>query len=318
MNATTVWLDFDGSPRLAKLLGNISAIVSGRGFLWTASDEGRTVECLEPVGTGWLLKRSFSIDGLLRGVPGRKNADEADIESLDFVDGRLWISGSHCSVRRKAADLGPDYPVSSTIEKRPSRRLLGSVEILENGTPVIPGVALPFRGKDTLRAMLAGNPHIQPFVDLPTKENGLDVEGIAVIGNRAFLGLRGPVIAGCAIVVEASLMDSGSRVDALKIHFLDLSGLGIRDLSHDGDALFVLAGPAGTASTPFRLYRWTPQPQREITRPACVYEWPVGDEHPEGMCALERDGKHGLLVVYDSPSPERVRGSRYAANWFVP
>ena len=31
---------------------------------------------------------------------------------------------------------------------------------------------------------------------IPSNDNGFDVEGLAVSGNRVFLGLRGPVLAG--------------------------------------------------------------------------------------------------------------------------
>ena len=39
-------------------------------------------------------------------------------------------------------------------------------------------------------------------------------------------------------------------------HFLDLGGLGVRDLSVDGDDLIVLAGPTMLLDGPVRLLRW--------------------------------------------------------------
>ena len=40
---------------------------------------------------------------------------------------------------------------------------------------------------------------------LPGKDNGLDVEGIAVAGPRVYLGLRGPVLRGWATIVEIAV-----------------------------------------------------------------------------------------------------------------
>jgi hypothetical protein len=105
--------------------------------------------------------------------------------------------------------------------------------------------------------------HIGPFVTrvlpdgtiqgIPSKDNGLDVEGLAVFGNRVFLGLRGPVLRGWTVVVELQVAEASSGVltlDALgswgmkaRRHFLQLGGLGVRDLVlHEKDC-FVLAGP---------------------------------------------------------------------------
>ena len=43
---------------------------------------------------------------------------------------------------------------------------------------------------------------------LPSKDNGLDIEGLAVLGNRVYLGLRGPVLRGRAIILELELEES--------------------------------------------------------------------------------------------------------------
>ncbi len=57
------------------------------------------------------------------------------------------------------------------------------------------------RGKD-LRDLLEDDEHLAPFLAIPGKDNGLDVEGIAVRGDRVLLGLRGPVLRGWALVLE--------------------------------------------------------------------------------------------------------------------
>src|SRR5262245_32018846 len=103
---------------------------------------------------------------------------------------------------------------------------------------------LPYSGDGSLRAVLAENEDLRPFVELPTKENGLDIEGFAIVGSKVLLGLRGPLLDGFATVVE---IGSAERLAIdpreLRLHLLDLGGLGVRDLARfDGDVI-ILAGP---------------------------------------------------------------------------
>ena len=37
---------------------------------------------------------------------------------------------------------------------------------------------------------------------IPGKDNGIDCEGLAVAGDRVFIGLRGPVLRGWAMIIE--------------------------------------------------------------------------------------------------------------------
>jgi hypothetical protein len=65
-----------------------------------------------------------------------------------------------------------------------------------------------------LTETLAGDNHLGPFLSfpLPSKENGFDIEELAVRGDRVFLGLRGPVLNGWAIIVEIGVEESDAGV----------------------------------------------------------------------------------------------------------
>lgn len=81
-----------------------------------------------------------------------------------------------------------------------------------------------------------------------------------------FLGLRGPVLRGWAVVLQLqpcdlsptylSLERSGPRRDLYRKHFLDLGGLGVRDVRCSGDDLLILAGPTMDLDGRVLLYRW--------------------------------------------------------------
>jgi len=95
----TIWLDYADAGAKPKFLPNVSAVAPAGDYLWTASDEIRTVECLEPDGQGYRLRRQFKLDELFPGLPGAEKELEADVEALDVAHGRLWICGSHSLTR---------------------------------------------------------------------------------------------------------------------------------------------------------------------------------------------------------------------------
>jgi hypothetical protein len=124
-------------------------------------------------------------------------------------------------------------------------------------------VAGDHRG-NTLTRLLREDPHLAPFVGLAGKENGFDVEGLAVAGDRLFLGLCGPVLRGWAVVLElrpdgdelALRRFDGRKRRRVRKHFPQLGVLGVRDLCLHGDDLLVLAGPTMDLDGPVRVLRW--------------------------------------------------------------
>jgi hypothetical protein len=311
-----VRLDYAAAGRKAKFLPNLSAVAAADEFLWTASDEMRTIECLARYRDGYRLHTQVSLDELFPGLPGGEAGHEADIEALDVSDGRLWVCGSHSLTRRshqKKASGGVD-PV---IHKRPSRRLLGALTLSRDGSGVTgPGHALPFRDAGSLRAVLGARPHIAPFMELPSKENGLDIEGLTVFRKKLYVGLRGPVVDNVAIIAELRLTAKFTVAQtSVFLHFIDLDGLGVRDLARSKDGILIVAGPVSGANGPFALLRWRPRRTANIQTPDHVMHFQSGTDHPEGVCALRRGNADGLLVVYDTKNPKRTSGTRYRADW---
>jgi len=275
----------------------------------------RTVECLEPHGQGYRLHRQFKLDELFPRLPGAEEELEADVEALDVAHGRLWVCGSH-SLTRRSRDK-TDRVIDPRVRERPSRRLLGSVELSKDGSGLVaPGKALPYDGAGSLRAMLGSLSHIAPFMDLPSKENGLDIEGLVTFRRKVYIGMRGPVVDNIALVAAIG-MTRNFIIDetGILLHFIDLGGLGVRDMARWGDGILILAGPVNGADSPFRLLQWTPRRTGKIQDPEKVQDLQPGADHPEGICALNRAGADGLIVLYDSKSGKRTAGTRYRADW---
>jgi hypothetical protein len=180
-----------------------------------------------------------------------------------------------------------------------------------------------------LTGLLREDEHLGPFLAIPGKDNGFDIEGLAVAGKHLLIGLRGPVLRGWAVVVEVALVEDVqpgrlrlAPVDEdghlYRKHFLDLQGLGIRDLCVQGKDILVLAGPTMDLDGPVTLFRWRggAEPGKDCVVPAAdlerVLELPFGRgvDHPEGIAlfASGKDGSEALLVVHDSASPSRQIG----------
>ncbi len=294
------------------LLTNLSGCAFDGKRLWTVSDEGGSLEQLVVDAEGFRLVKRYDLRELVPAIPGEP-ADELDLESIDAVGGRLHLCGSHCRVRRK-----PEQPdtVNPALRDRRSRRLLARFDIdPADGEPRRPR-HLPFTGDGSLRRLLEGDAFLGPFLDLPSKENGFDVEGLTVRGGRVLLGLRGPLLDGVAVAVDLDVR-SGSRITGYRLHFLDLHGLAVRELARVGEDVAIIAGPVGDAKGPFELFRWRPRETPEIQTVLRLHAF-GGGEKPEGCCALPWRGRDGLLVLFDSPAGERLDGTAYMADWIGP
>lgn len=313
----TVWLDYGAAGRKRKFLPNLSCVAAAGEHLWTASDEVRTIECLKPARGGYCLHSQLALDDLFPSLPGADTGDEADIEALCVADGTLWVCGSHSLTRRSRVKTNSNR-VAAKINKRRSRRLLAALPLKEDGGALgEPAQMLPIRGRGSLRTVLGATAHLKPFMALPSKENGFDIEGLAVVDKRIYVGLRGPVVENIAIIPEI-VLGRGFTLSArgVHLHFIDLAGLGVRDLTRWRGGLMILAGPVSSADGPFQLYHWRPRRLDTIQKPKMIHEFPVSVDHPEGICALVRNGAEGLLVLYDTTNTKRTPKPRYKADWF--
>lgn len=321
---------------------SLSAVALHDDDLWLAMDEGTGLDRLTRAEDGaFRTPATFPLVELL-DLPNRSGEDdEIDIEGLDIEGDMLWLVGSHTWTRGKPKD----DPFADLERIRPNlnRNLLACLPLLpEDGGrhgvpraadgatyPAAPGIArLPIGNKrGALAKALKKDAHIKRFIAIPAKENGLDIEGIAVLGNRVFLGLRGPVLRDYAVILELqtehaapgelALAPIGADGQPYRKHLLNLGGNGVRDLHRNGEELLILAGPTAGIDGRCHVWRWREacavQGQSFIDddpRLARILHLPVGDggDHPEGIALLPGSSGRELLVVYDSPLPERCLG----------
>ncbi|HEX2559644.1 DUF3616 domain-containing protein [Phenylobacterium sp.] len=331
----------EGQPHPAH---DISAAARIGDTLFLGADECADLEVLDLVGEDFAAHRRIRL-GEAFDLPGGPD-EEMDIEGLAVDAGWLWVTGSHSLTRKKPKKSKPldDHGLArlAHLKQRPNRMFLGRLPLIETSqgrwdvalAPLPDGrrpQMLPIgkHGSDLYKA-LKKHPLLGPFCALPAKENGLDVEGLVVDGDRVGLGLRGPVINGWALIVEAHIAPASETPDEadlalagdLKLHVLDLAGLGVRDLKRRAADVLILAGPTMKLSGPARVYRWpgwtTPVPADLLHRPEAVIELPHGQgaDHPEALAPVRHGGNEALLVVCDTPSPERLAGGAVVADVF--
>ena len=347
--AGQVELHFHGSTVATGNHLNLSAVRAEGAQLWLAGDETATVERLTldsaSAPTRGDGQRSFALADLV-DLPGPPD-EEADLEGLARSGDWLWTIGSHSLVRKQIKPHHPEakaYRRLARVRREPNRFVIVrlAVQAGADGRPELVRTADDGRrsalvgapGTENLADLIADDEHLAPFLAIPSKDNGLDVEGIAVHGDSLYIGLRGPVLRGWAVVLEVAPQED--PVDPSRLvfapfpdgtryrkHLLDLDGLGVRDLCPDGEDLLVLAGPSMVLSGPIRVYRWhraaVTDTGRVVRGEEITVETEIAhgtrEDHAEGIAVLDpgappSDQLARLLVVYDSPA----RGRRPTAE----
>lgn len=172
--------------------------------------------------------------------------------------------------------------------------------------------------EDLLTAAIAAEPLLRPFLAIPSKDNGIDIEGITVV-----LDLR---LGGLHDAGESNAHGLPLHLISLKLRFLDLGGLAVRDLAllPDGDDVLILAGPTMTLPGPCLIHRWSQalaeDPHQQPVCDHMRFETPdpllwirdgdPGRHHdkPEGLDISRVDGDLIAWVAYDNPGHKRRHG----------
>ncbi|MBW4522759.1 MAG: DUF3616 domain-containing protein [Scytolyngbya sp. HA4215-MV1] len=318
---------------------DLSAILLHGNYLWLGSDETATIERLSLIEHNQFANhQQFQVADFVE-LPNTSE-QEVDIEGLDYSDSYLWLVGSHSSKRKcprlELSDQENSMRLQTVILER-NRHLLARIPVIDgqlvrSGTdPNDPqrkltaaSLAINNQG-DLLTQILQTDPHLGIFVNskIPGKDNGFDIEGIVVLKNRIFLGLRGPVLRGWAIILELEVKQKnspylelkkiGEQKERYKKHFVNLQGLGIRDLIINGEDLLILAGPTMDLDGPvkvFQLNQYSQLPDHSFSQPKAVLEISYGDrkDHAEGITLFSGITQlAALLVVYDSPAQARLQ-----------
>ena len=224
------------------------------------------IQLLDREGNGFRVARDILV---YRG--NKKLGRELDIEGIAVENNKIFVAGSH-SLARKRIKVGSSYKKSlkrlTTIKPEPGRKQVIRIT-LGNDRKVVE------RASVSLANILESDPILAPFAAIPSKENGIDIEAIAAREGKLYLGFRGPVLRDGYVPILQFEFDNPEN--NYHLHWLNLGGLGIRDMTAVDDGFLILSGPMADSPRTFRLYHWngldslentTLKPLREIDPPS--------------------------------------------------
>ncbi len=219
---------------LATLLAHVASAASLE-LLGHAELQGKLVEPGELSGAalhGNLLlvcaDEGARLDVLARRSPNRYEAltplrlleneqAEIDLEGLASDGRHVYVVGSHSRVRKK---------IDNNVSQQANRRRLGEVNRDSNRCHLFRlgiGADGSCQQKESLslQEIFERDPLLGPFTKIPGKENGVDVEGLAVRDGKLYVGFRGPVLRGNYVPVMVLRFDAPRDYELL---FVDLAG----------------------------------------------------------------------------------------------
>ena len=154
----------------------------------------------------------------------------------------------------------------------------------------------------SLQERIQGDEILKPFCQIPSKENGVDIEGVAVKDGKVYLGFREPVLRGNYVPI---LSLEYKEPDDYELNFVELGGRGVRDLAATDEGFLILAGPVGDGDGSYQLHWWNGEdcipgdgsPGGETT---LLGEIDAGGAKPEGVAVVsEDDDRWEILLVRD-------------------
>jgi hypothetical protein len=275
---------------------DISALAIVGDYLVIGSDETNRCQILKANNGGYTL------------LPGgdvvlADNDQEVDIEGICRRGRQVYVVGSHSYVRprlHKEETYANNREQIEKIRVHPTRDVLARFSLQEDGKAVS-------IEKTSLRSVIDANPVLRSFARIPGKENGVNIEGLAIKGGELYIGFRSPVLHDNYVPV---LICDFEHVDAAKLIYVNLKGLGIRDLTAASEGFLILAGPMGDGPGSYRIFYWNgfdclPGVERR-EKPGEIRELcripQVGNEHAEGIVITKDEERfYEFLIVFDGP-----------------
>ena len=277
-----------------KFIADLSAveIVEKQGckFFVLACDEGCAIKIARLVDGKLDTDAIQNVDVLSTffstlGYEGIDAIEELDFEAMAIQGDFLAVAASASLKRKKpkGKSIKKDRKKLNTLSRackkaitKDERTLYPSDllfvfkigEVRGTALELSPHKAFDVRSSLTQKAVGGDNPltvNGNHFFSLPSKDNGLDIEGLTIINDEFLLGLRGPVLRGHALVVafpfSAEVKESSPRVETFtsqpQFRFINLEGFGIRSLETAENSVYIIAGPTmAITRSHFSIYKW--------------------------------------------------------------
>jgi hypothetical protein len=290
---------------------DVSAVAQVGSFLVIGSDEAvgtegnkNYIQLLQKKGKGYAVHE----DILLLQGDDEKGA-ELDIEGIAAAENDIYVIGAHCLKRKRVKDTRTQKRNrkkfhASKIEPESSRHWLYRVSVDSQGNALE-------KQRISLKEIIRKDPVLQPFSHIPSKENGIDIEGIAIKDGWLYAGFRGPVLRENYVPVMKFRFDDPENSSELL--YVQLGGRGIRDITAVSDGFLLLSGSVGDGKESYQLYHWDGKDvvpgndlkEGELGSLRCIGEiippQEGGNEKKvEGIAVLQEEkNRYNIVIAYD-------------------
>lgn len=294
----------DNIELTGKIIENedISAIGFLGKYLLIGADEGNTIQVLAP-NEEQARAQYRVINNIELPVP---NADkeEIDIEGITISDNTVYVVGSH-SLNRTTIRSDKTYQENLErllkVKNEDNRK-----NVFKFKLDIDTGILNSSIKQKSLQKILERDDLLKRFVNIPSKENGIDIEGIAVKEDRLYFGFRAPVLRGKYVPVMTVKFKDINNKDKYELCYVSLEGNGIRDLVAVDDGFLILAGAMGDGISPYQVYFWDGRDtllgsDKTPAKLQLLGEIPtVQGAKAEGLAIMEKKANgYKVLVVYD-------------------
>jgi len=229
-------------------------------------------------------------------MPGRSLAlfadgpgKEADTEAAAYASGKFYVIGSH-GVAKNDPIYQPNrywlfrFPVNAVNPDQVER-----TNALETILASLP----------ELKAAACGRTSSSPCRSL--QDGGINVEGLTIRDEDAWIGLRAPLVAGESVVIQVptNRLFTGAP-GQVSLHKLALGeGRGIRDIARVNDGFLVLTGKstpeADNESLPATVVFWRGDEQPTI--PIATLINTASIKKPEALLVLAEDKQNWRVLI---------------------
>jgi hypothetical protein len=237
-------------------------------------------------------------------IANGEDGEELDLEALEITSaGILYVAGSH-SLKRKQVKANKTQAENRQrileIEEEIKRFFLFRLKIDAQSGELIGDIE-----RVSLKSILKNDPLLAPFTNVPSKENGVDIEAIALQGDNVYLGFRSPVLRLNYVPVIVTTFDDPSNYNIL---YLDLKGNGIRDMTTVEDGFLLITGPSNDGLNPYYLYFWngedgmvgSDKTTESVLIPLGEIPTPMGAK-AEGIAVIEEtQAGYTFVIIYDN------------------
>ena len=236
----------------------------------------------------------------------KENGRELDIEGIAVEDDYIYVVGSHSS-KRKTVETDKSHKKNrktfhhKKIDDQTNRDWLYRIKVDAQ-------MQLTEKREITLRNILKKHEILKTFSQIPSKENGIDIEGIAVADDWIYVGFRGPVFRNNYVpVLKLKFDDPENTVSLLWVNF---GGGGIRDMAKVDDGFLIISGPVGDGSGAYSVHHWDgrdmiPGKDRAPAEIGIVIKFgeiePPAGGKAEGILILDQTGSssYKFMIIFD-------------------